>query len=189
MNNLTTEQHQHIEKQISSWLQQVVIGLNLCPFAKHPFQNHQVRISISDCETPNCLLENLAEEIETLRNTPVTELETTVLVVANMLDDFYDYNDFLDLADRLLEQYDAIGEFQIASFHPHYQFAGTQPDDAENLTNRSPYPILHLIREASLEKALAHYPNPEQIPENNIHTVENLSLEQKKQLFDYLSNQ
>ena len=114
------------------------------------------------------------------------ERETTVIIIPNHLKDFSDYNQFLDYADKLLEQEDWHGIIQIASFHPDYQFAGTQKDDAENLTNRAPYPLLHLIREDSLEAALERFPNPENIPTTNIQRMQNLTNEEKTTLFPYL---
>ncbi|WP_373018140.1 DUF1415 domain-containing protein [Thiomicrorhabdus sp.] len=175
-----------IEQQIRNWLQQVVIGLNLCPFAAKPYLDNQVRIAISDCRDEACLLNDLNDELKNLDAHNPQEVETTLVVLPDMLGDFYDYNEFLDLAEALLEEGGWSGTYQIASFHPHYQFAGTQPEDSENLTNRSPYPVLHLIREASLEKALQYYPDPETIPDKNIETVQNLTDAQKKSLFPYL---
>lgn len=175
-----------ITLSVRQWLKDVVIGLNLCPFASQPFQNNLIRIAVSDSRDDAELLQDLVAELETLANTPATELETTLLVLPEMLSDFFDYNQFLDQADQLLYGLGYEGTFQIASFHPDYQFAGTDADDTENLTNRSPYPILHLIREASLERVLQHYPNPESIPENNIERVNSLSDDEKQKLFPYL---
>ncbi len=178
--------HQQVSDQVDRWLQQVVIGLNLCPFALKPYKNKQIRLEVSDCTDEACLLQQLQDEFHRLQQTEVAELETTLLITPFMLNDFYDYNQFLDYVDALIDSNDWVGTFQVATFHPDYQFAGTQADDDENLTNRAPYPILHLLREESLEKAIARYPNPEQIPENNIETVCHLSTEQKAQLFPYL---
>ncbi|MDX1348394.1 MAG: DUF1415 domain-containing protein [Thiomicrorhabdus chilensis] len=180
--------HTDIEHEVRLWLEQVVIGLNLCPFASKPYLQNQVRIVISDCEEPTCLLTQLAEELQFLDKHEPQQLETTLLVLPQMLENFYDYNAFLDMADALLEQLGWTGFYQIASFHPHYQFSGTQPEDAENLTNCSPYPILHLIREASIEKVLKHYPNPTAIPQRNIDTVCNLTKTQIRQLFPHLNS-
>ncbi|HHT00583.1 MAG TPA: DUF1415 domain-containing protein [Thiomicrospira sp.] len=174
---------QHILNEVNQWLDKVVIGLNLCPFASRPYQQKQIRFTVSQCNTQACLLEDLQNELILLAETKAESIETTLVIVPNMLDDFYDYNDFLEYVDALIEDNEWQGIFQVATFHPNYQFAGTEPEDAENLTNRAPYPILHLLREESLEKAIAHYPHPEQIPENNIETVSNLTLEQKISLF------
>lgn len=178
--------NEQILNEVNQWLDKVVIGLNLCPFASRPYQQKQIRFTISQCNTDACLLEELQNELKLLAETKAEKIETTLLIVPNMLQDFYDYNDFLDYVDGLIADNEWEGIFQVATFHPDYQFGGTQPEDAENLTNRAPYPILHLLREASLEKAIEHYPNPELIPEHNIETVNNLTLEQKVSLFPYL---
>lgn len=170
------------------WLEQVVIGLNLCPFASHPHLQQRVRIISSDCNDEACLLQDLTEELQYLAQHSEKEVETTLIALPNMLQDFYDYNQFLDLVDSLLLQQGWEGTFQVASFHPDYQFGGTQPEDKENLTNRSPYPVLHLIREASLEQAIKHHPDPAAIPERNIEVVENLNQQQIATLFPYLKN-
>ena len=178
--------NEQTESQVRHWLEQVVIGLNLCPFAAKPYQAQQIRIHISEAHSENELLSDLSSELALLAEKAAKEIETTLLVIPNSLQTFDDYNQFLDEVDATLEQEGYEGTFQIASFHPNYQFGGTEPDDDENLTNRAPYPILHLIREASLERALKHYPNPELIPENNIKRVCTLTLEQKQKLFPYL---
>ncbi len=178
--------NEQILNAVNQWLDKVVIGLNLCPFASRPYHQKQIRFALSQCDTDACLLEELQNELKLLAETKAEIIETTLLIVPNMLQDFYDYNDFLDYVDGLIADNEWEGIFQVATFHPDYQFGGTQPEDAENLTNRAPYPILHLLREASLEKAIEHYPNPELIPEHNIETVSNLTLEQKVSLFPHL---
>lgn len=175
-----------IIQQVDAWLDQVVIGLNLCPFALKPYKNRQIRFMVSHCDDEACLLQTLLDEFQKLEQSDASELETTLLIVPDLLANFEDYNQFLDYVDGLILQQGWEGTFQVASFHPDYQFAGTLPDDAENLTNRAPYPILHLLREASLEKAISRYPNPEQIPNNNIETVTNLSHKEKAKLFPFL---
>ena len=175
-----------ILNEVNHWLDKVVIGLNLCPFASRPYEQKQIRFAISQCDKDTCLLEELQNELKFLAETNAEKIETTLLIIPNMLHDFYDYNDFLDYVDGLIEDNEWQGIFQVATFHPNYQFGGTQPEDTENLTNRAPYPILHLLREANLEKAIEHYPNPELIPEHNIETVGNLTLEQKVSLFPHL---
>ncbi len=175
-----------IEHSVERWLQDVVIGLNLCPFAAKPQRKQQVRMSVSAARTEEQLLQDLHAELVLLDDSTPERLETTLLIVANMLAEFADYNQFLNLADALLLQHDWQGQYQIASFHPNYQFAGTDSDDAENLTNRSPYPILHILREASIEKALQNYPSPEQIPSKNIYTVNRLTLSERRKCFPYL---
>lgn len=171
---------------VERWLEQVVIGLNLCPFASRPQRENQIRIQICDSDTELGLLETLQAELTLIDEKPATEIETTLLVIPNMLHDFDDYNQFLDLVDALLDEFEWAGEYQMASFHPQYCFAGVAPDSPENLTNRSPYPLLHIIREASIEKVLEHYENPEAIPGRNIEKVSALSEEEKRRLFTYL---
>lgn len=143
-----------------------MIGWNLCPFAKKEFLADKVRYVLSEAQSIESLLKDLSQEIDRLDDCP--EVETTLLVHPRMLHDFLDYNDFLDYAEDLLEEKQRDGVYQIASFHPAYQFAGTEPDDQENFTNRSPYPLLHLLREASLTEAIDRHPDPEGIPERNI---------------------
>ena len=163
-----------VEACVRRWLERAVIGLNLCPFAKAVVVKQQVRIVISDASTERALLEELGEELALLRDTPADEIDTTLLVHPQVLGDFLDYNDFLGDADALVEAMDLDGVLQVASFHPQYQFAGSEPDDADNLTNRAPYPILHLLREASIDRAVAAYPDPDAIIERNIATVREL---------------
>ena len=156
------------------WVEQAVIGLNLCPFAKAVYVKDQVRLAYSDATTPGQLLEQLGEELLLLRDAPAEQVDTTLLVHPHVLQDFLDYNDFLDDADALVEAMDLDGVLQVASFHPQYQFAGSEPNDADNLTNRAPYPLLHLLREASIDRAVAAYPDPDAIIERNIATVREL---------------
>ena len=158
----------------SQWLQRLVIDLKLCPFAHKPFSAGLVSIVVSEALTEDALLLDLGAQLSLLDATPVAQLETTLLVAPRLFDDFLDYNDFLQRADDLLADSGFEGIYQIASFHPHYQFAGTEPDDAENYTNRAPYPTLHLLREDSLEKILETCPDPEAIPERNIATMNKL---------------
>jgi len=171
---------------IETWLDNVVIGLNLCPFAAIPRENDQVRFTVSQALTEEVLLADLHAELTFMSQTPASDVETSLLIVPDMLAKFDDYNQFLDLVDELLEEFEWDGIFQIASFHPDYCFAETKPDSTENLTNRSPYPILHIIREASLEKALAKMMSPDEIYKRNIETMHNLSAEKIKVLFPYL---
>ncbi|MEO6103095.1 MAG: DUF1415 domain-containing protein [Pseudoxanthomonas sp.] len=166
-----------VERDVRRWLERAVIGLNLCPFAKAVYAKNQVRIVISDASTERALLEELGEELALLRDTPADQVDTTLLVHPQLLGDFLDYNDFLDQADALIEVLNLEGELQVASFHPHYQFAGTQPDDAENLTNRAPYPALHLLREDSVARAVDAYPEPDAIIERNVATMQELGIE------------
>ena len=170
--------------QTRCWLEQVVLKHNLCPFAHKPFHGGQVRLVVTDSARPEYLLEDLQRELEFLRATAVAEVETTLLIHPNTLVDFLDYNDFLDIVDALLEQEGYEGEFQVASFHPDYQFSYTGAEDAENYTNRSPWPMLHVIREASLEQAIAAYPDVDAIPERNIHTMNQLGADHHRAVLE-----
>lgn len=159
------------------WLERAVIGLNLCPFAKAVYVKQQVRFVLSDAEHEDDLLEELAEELLRLRDTPAEEIDTTLLVHPQVLGDFLDYNDFLDRADDLIEALELDGTLQVASFHPDYRFADTEPDDPGNGTNRAPYPTLHLLREASIDRAVAAYPDADVIVQRNLETMERLGLD------------
>lgn len=159
------------------WLERAVIGLNLCPFAKAVYVKRQVRFVPSEADTPQALLEQLGDELRLLHATDPDEIDTTLIVHPQVLTDFLDYNDFLDVAEGLVAELGLEGEIQIASFHPDYRFAGTDDDDIGNFTNRSPYPTLHLLREASIDRAVAAYPDPDVIVERNIATLEKLGRE------------
>ncbi|MYM83704.1 DUF1415 family protein [Duganella sp. FT50W] len=156
------------------WLEQAVIGLNLCPFAKAVHVKKQVRYVVSEAETPEELLEKLMEELQHLADADPEQLDTTLLIHPNVLTDFFDYNEFLDVADAALEDLGLDGFLQVASFHPQYQFAGTEQDDISNFTNRSPYPTLHLLREDSIERAVEAFPDASDIFDKNIETLEKL---------------
>ena len=177
---------QQIIDDVNQWLDEVVIGLNLCPFAAKPQREKRVRIAVSHATDEEALLNDLQAELERLSDTPATELETTLLAIPDMLEDFAQYNDFLDAVDLWVEQFGWEGELQVASFHPNYQFADTELDEPGNLTNRSPWPLLHIIREESLEKAVEHYPDVDAIPERNIERMKALGPEECKRLFPYL---
>ena len=177
---------EQIITDVEQWLDDVVIGLDLCPFAARPRREKRVRITVSHATTAEALLDDLQAELEHLSDTPVTELETTLLAIPDMLADFAEYNDFLDAVDLWVEQFGWEGELQVASFHPQYQFADTEADDAGNLTNRSPWPLLHIIREESLEKAIEHYPDVDRIPERNIARMQALTAEERAKLFPHL---
>ncbi|MBE4100476.1 DUF1415 domain-containing protein [Vibrio parahaemolyticus] len=175
-----------ITQQVDQWLNDVVIGLNLCPFAAKPQRNKQIKIFVSKATQEEALLEDILLQLIELSTTEPEKLETTLVVVPNMLQDFWDYNFCIDWVEGLIKQQDWEGIFQVATFHPDYCFGGAAPEDDENLTNRSPYPIFHLIREESMEKVLKHYPDPESIPDTNIARVSALSEEERKNLFPYL---
>ena len=158
------------------WLERAVIGLNLCPFAKGPHIKGQIHYAVSQAKGLEGLRDELIEELQALAATPMDERETTLLVVPHLLRDFLDFNDFMDEAEGVLQELDLEGEFQVASFHPDFQFADTQPDDVTNCTNRSPYPTLHLIREASIDRAVQAFPEAEMIYEANMATMEKLGI-------------
>jgi len=157
---------------VRQWVDTFVVGMNLCPFAKRELVNNRVRFITTAATTQEQLLTVLHDELELL-NTD-SSIETTLLIHPDVLQDFYDFNDFLNYADSLLVDMELEGTYQVASFHPDYQFGGTEPDDVENYTNRSPYPVLHLIREASLERVIASYPNIDDIPERNIELMKSM---------------
>jgi uncharacterized protein len=175
-----------VEREVLTWLNSVVIGLNLCPFSAKPTRENRVRFHVSSAVTEEDVLVDLIAEIELLDNTANTDIETTLVIIPNALQDFFNYTQCLGWAQAQLKRQGWQGVYQLASFHPHYCFAGAEPDDDENLTNRAPYPIIHIIREASLAKALAYFKDVEGIPERNKACVEALSQEQKQKLFPYL---
>jgi hypothetical protein len=157
-----------------AWVERVVIGLKLCPFAPAPALKGLIRYATSEVETPEALLEDLATELQHLVASPPEEVETTLLVHPQVLQDFHDFNDFLEIADEALRMWGLEGEIQIASFHPQYQFAGTDPDDIGNATNRSPYPMLHLLREQSIARAVDAFGDTRSISAANLETLEKL---------------
>ena len=156
------------------WLERAVIGLNLCPFAKAVHLKQQIRWATSAATDTRTLRADLVRELEWLRDTPAEQTDTTLLIHPHVLGDFADYNDFLDVADEAIAELGLEGEIQIASFHPDYQFAGTESGDVENFSNRAPFPTLHLLREASLDKAAAAFPDAADIYERNIETLRRL---------------
>lgn len=160
-----------------AWVERVVIGLRLCPFAPAPALKGAIRYATSDATTPEALLEDLAVEMQRLIASSPEELETTLLVHPQVLQDFEEYNDFLAVADGLLGALGLEGELQIASFHPQYRFAGTAADDIGNATNRSPYPTVHLLREESIARAVEAFGDTSSIPTTNIATLEALGHE------------
>jgi len=157
-----------------AWVEHAVVGLNLCPFAKSPMVKGQIRYVVSETTDPRALLDELCAQMEALVAADPSEVETTLLIHPNVLGDFLDFNDFLDAAEAALVELGHEGVLQIASFHPDYQFDGTDPDDVGNASNRAPYPTLHLLREASVERAVEAFPEAEAIFENNLRTLEAL---------------
>jgi hypothetical protein len=173
-------------QSVRQWVETFVVGMNLCPFAKREMMNKTVRFTTTTSITEEQLLIALQTELELL-NTD-TSVETTLLIHSRVLQDFFDYNRFLGYADSLLVEMELEGIYQIASFHPDYQFDGTNPDDAENYTNRSPYPMLHLIREASLERVIANYPEIDQIPVRNIALLNGIGQDKLQALLRFCLN-
>ena len=173
----TQPNEQHVIAATRAWLEKAVIGLNLCPFAKAVHIKGQIRYTVSAAQSPAELIRDLVLELQHLAATDAEVTDTTLLIHPHTLTGFIDYNDFLDTADAVIEELGLDGRIQVASFHPRYQFAGTAPDDIGNYSNRSPYPTLHLLREASIDKAVAAFPQAEAIFETNIATLEKLGYE------------
>jgi hypothetical protein len=157
---------------VRRWVESVIVELNLCPFAKRELVKNRVRFTVTEATTGEQLLMALQAELALLDSDP--SVETTLLIHPEVLQDFYDYNQFLSDADGLLVRMKLEGVYQIASFHPDYRFSGTDPEDVENYTNRSPYPLLHLLREESLERVIADSPDVDKIPARNIELMNNL---------------
>jgi hypothetical protein len=164
------------------WLEKAVIGLNLCPFAKAVHVKKQIRYVVSEATTPEALLEDMMDELRALQDADPEKVDTTLLIHPYVLTDFLDFNDFLDTVDIAVAEPEFNDAFQVASLHPQYQFAGTAADDIENYTNRSPYPTLHLLREDSVDRAVAAFPDADRIVDNNIETMKKLGHEGWKRL-------
>lgn len=158
------------------WISAVVIGLNLCPFARRVFDADTIRFVVTEAEDEPTLIESLACELQTLATAPIEKVETTLLIHPHIFADFLDYNDFLDVCDQLIATLDFEGVIQIASFHPQYQFADTDPDAPENYTNRSPFPMLHLLREDSIANSASDPEELLEIPQRNIETLRALGI-------------
>ena len=168
--------HDPIITATRQWLEKAVIGLNLCPFAKAVYIKNQVRFVVSSASHLDGLLEDLDRELDFLAAADPERVDTTLLIHPGLLHDFLDFNDFLQIAEAAVDEHQLEGVIQIASFHPQFQFADTAPDDMQNYTNRAPYPTLHLLREASIDKAVAAFPEAETIYQRNIATLENLGI-------------
>lgn len=173
----SSSDYPEITEAVRIWLEKAVIGLNLCPFAKSVYIRDRIRFAVSEATTPQALVEDLMKELSALHATDPKQIDTTLLIHPHVLQDFTAYNDFLGIADAILDEMNLTGELQVASFHPDYQFAGTRADDISNYTNRSPFPILHLLRESSIEAAVEAYPDPDEIYRNNMETLRQLGLE------------
>ena len=171
---------------VHRWVKSFVVDMNLCPFAKRELTRDRIRFALTTAKTEQALLMSLQTELELLDSD--TAIETTLLIHVNVLQDFDDYNQFLNYTDELLRQTGLEGVYQIASFHPHYRFEGTGPDDAENYTNRSPYPMLHIIREESLARAIAESADVDQTPARNIALMNKLGLDKLRTLLQACIN-
>ncbi|MFM0733513.1 DUF1415 domain-containing protein [Paraburkholderia sediminicola] len=170
------ESHDAVIAATRHWLTEAVIGLNLCPFAKAVHVKGQIRYAVSDAVDREAVLTDLETEIQALVAANPEMVDTTLLIFPQALGDFLDYNDGLFFAERMIKQLRLEGIIQIASFHPHYQFEGSEPDDIENYTNRAPYPIFHLLRENSIERAVQAFPDAEDIYERNQETLRRIGL-------------
>ena len=175
--NSTTSLPELAEADTRRWLERAVIGLNLCPFAKAVYIKNQVHFVVSMTEDPSELQSVLRNELQALAQMDPQVRDTTLVIAPRCLADFLDFNDFLDQADQILADLGLEGVLQIANFHPEFQFAGTQPHDITNATNQSPYPTLHLIREASIDRAVEAFPDAEMIYERNMQVLESLGHE------------
>ncbi|MDO5056653.1 MAG: DUF1415 domain-containing protein [Lautropia sp.] len=172
-----------VARQTLAWVRQAVIGLNLCPFANAVLRRQRLRIRVSRAVDTTELLGTLRDELQRLQATPADQIETSLLVTPQMLADFLDFNDFLDQAEHLVQNMGLEGIVQIASFHPHYRFAGSAPDDIENATNQSPWPTLHLLRESSIDRAVAAWgDDTDRIYENNMERLRTLGRDGWQQL-------
>ena len=167
---------EHVILDTRDWIEKAVIGLNLCPFAKSVYVKNQVRIVVSDARHIDGFLEDLDRELDHLAEVDPEVTDTTLLIHPTLFPDFLDFNDVHQIADEAVAEHDLEGVIQIASFHPQYQFEGTEPDDITNYTNRAPYPTLHLIREESLDRAVEAFPDAEMIYERNMETLRKLGL-------------
>lgn len=171
---MSTEPAGQVIDATRRWLERAVIGLNLCPFAKAVHVKQQIRYIVSRAQTPEALLDELEQELAFLDAADPALVDTTLLIVPGMFEQFLDFFFFLPETEALLKRTHLEGVIQIASFHPQFEFAGSDPDDIANYTNRSPYPSLHLLREASLDRAVAAFPDAADIYERNIETLEKL---------------
>ena len=159
------------------WLENIVIGLNLCPFAKAIYVKNQIRLSVSSAKDTNALIRDFQSELNLLMDADPEQIESTLLIHPDVLNEFLEFNLFLEVCDHTILQMELDGKVQVASFHPHYQFAGTRPNDVTNYTNRSPYPMLHLLREESVTRAVESFPDVEGIYKKNMQTLTEIGTE------------
>ena len=156
------------------WLEAAVIGLNLCPFAKAVYVKNQIRLVVSKARHADDLLDELDRELDLLVATPASEIDTTLLIHPSLFEDFLDFNDFLEIAEGVIDEHGLEGVIQLASFHPQFQFAGTEAHEISNYTNRAPFALLHLLREDSVARAVEAFPQADAIFDVNIATLEKL---------------
>ncbi len=173
---------EQVQAEMRRWIEQAVIGLNLCPFAKSVYVKNQVRLVVSQARHLDAFLDELDRELELLKDTPPEQVDTTLLVHPTLFPDFFVFNDFLDIVEEVVAEHELEGVIQVAPFHPAFQFEDAGPDDVDNLTNRAPYATLHLIREASIDRAVESGDSAEDIVERNLKTVRALGLEGWKRL-------
>ncbi len=175
MSDITAHEAERIAiEDTQKWLLEAVVGLNLCPFAKSVVVKDMVRYRVCASSDPADVLVLLREELQHLAAADPAVLDTTLLIAPHALPDFLDFNDFLADCDDVLAEFELDGVLQVADFHPRYQFGGTDVEDVENFTNRTPYPTLHLLREASIDKAVEAYPDAAMIFERNIEMLQQL---------------
>jgi uncharacterized protein len=175
--------HLDVIETTKLWVERFVIGLNLCPFARHPFRTEKIRYLVFEGDNQETLTEKLVMEVNKLLETTPSVLETTLIILPDMLADFDDYLDYLEVAEFIMSELELEGLVQVASFHPDYQFDETDPSDVENFTNRSPFPMLHLLREDSVERAIEAFPEVGDIPARNIETMKNLGFDHVNKMF------
>ena len=163
-----------VEQQIRAWLDSFVVGLNLCPFARPVVASDALRISVCKSDELQQVAETFMAELALIQRSPESEIATSLLVLPNALNNFQEYLSFIENAEALIEEMDLVGIIQLASFHPDYQFAGEPAESASHFTNRSPYPVIHFLREEMMERVLEDFPEPEAIPQRNIQTLEEI---------------
>jgi len=169
-----TYSDQQVEQLSRQWVEQMVVGLNLCPFAAPVVRNDSIRYAISEALEPEALVADFLQELDLIQQLDEQELSTTLLIIPQMLEQFDDFLDLLDICQQLLEEAGLDGVFQLASFHPGYLFEGVEEDDLSHWTNRAPFPMIHIIREGEMARVLMYYKDPEQIPERNMDLMRQL---------------
>lgn len=175
-----------VERKTLAWVKDFVVGLNLCPFARPLLASEALRVTVCEANDDEGVAAALLNEIQLIQKASESEVATTLVVFPNALQGFDGYLAFLHGAQQLLEEMGLLGVLQLASFHPDYQFAGEPIESASHFTNRAPFPMIHLLREEMVTRALETYPNPEQIPERNIQKLEDLGLERLQQILTAL---